>query len=46
MLRWLSIEAHLQNGALTMSLPGLPLQGANMVIMDNSKQIASQITYL
>jgi hypothetical protein len=29
-----------------MSLPLLPIKAANMLIMNNSEQIASQMTYL
>jgi len=45
MLCWLSVEAHFQNRTVTMSLFLLPMEAAIVLIMDNSKQIASQLTY-
>ena len=44
--RWCSIDAHFQHGAVTMSISPLPIEAADTLIMDNSKQIASQTTYL
>ena len=43
---WCSVDPHFQQGAATVSLSLFPIKAADTLIMDNSKQIASQITYL
>jgi len=45
-LHWLAFEAHFPNEAVTMSLSLLPIKAAKMLIMDNSKQIASHLASL
>jgi len=46
MLCWLTVEAHSEHGAVTMSLSLLPINAANMLFMDNTEQITFQLTYL
>ena len=43
---WHSINAHYQNVAVTVSHSPLPIKADNMLIMNNSEPIASQLGYL
>jgi len=43
---WNSIDSHFQRGAVTVSLLRLPIMAANMFVINNSKQITFQLTYL
>jgi len=44
--RWRSVDAHFQTGDVTMSQSLLLITAAITLIIDNSEQIASQLTYL
>jgi len=44
--RWCSIDAHFQNGAVTVSLSLLLIKAANTLVIHNSEQIASHLSYL
>jgi hypothetical protein len=41
-----TVDTRFQNAAVTVSLSVLPIKAANMMIIDNSKQIALQLTHL
>jgi len=43
---WRSIDAHFQNMAVTLLISLLPTKAAHTLVMDNSKQIGFQLTYL
>jgi len=43
---WRSVDSHFQHGAVTVSLSLLPIKAAYTLVMDNSEQIASQLTHL
>ena len=41
-----SVDAHFQNGAVTVSVFFLPIKVANTLVMHNSKQISFPLLYL
>jgi len=43
---WRLGDAHFQNGSVTVSLSLLPINAADTLVMNNSQQIASQLSYL
>jgi len=43
---WCSVDAHFQNVAVTVSISLLPIMAAHTLVIDNSEQISSQLTYL
>jgi len=44
--RWLSVDSHFRNAAVTVSISLLPIKAADTLVMDNSEQIAFQLPYL
>jgi len=45
-IHWRSVDAHYLKGAVNVSLSHLPRKAANTSIMQNTEQVASQLTYL
>ena len=43
---WCCVDAHFQNVAVTVSISLLPIMAAHTLVIDNSEQISSQLTYL
>jgi len=44
-IHWGSIDAHFQNGAVTVTLCLSPIEAANMMVMHNSDQITFQLPF-
>jgi len=44
--RWRSVDAHAQNGAVTVLLSLLPIQAANTSVMHNNDQVSGELPYL
>jgi len=44
--RWCTVDAHSQNGAVTLLLSFLPIKAANTSLMHNSNQITVYLLYL
>ena len=45
-IRWRSIDAHFQNGAVTVSLCGFPIKTAKTLILNGRSQISTELPYL
>ena len=43
---WRSVDVHYQNAAVTVSNSPLPIKADNTLIVNNTKQIASQLSWL
>jgi len=45
-IRWRSVDAHFQNGEVTVLLSVLPINTANMFVLNGRDQINTELPYL